>query len=225
MTEIVPGILEQEWEAMKAKLDVVTSFAKTVHIDLLDGKFAENFTFRDPHPFTSYTKDTLFELHLMVEDPLQYVKPFAEAGFRRFLGHVEMMPDQTEFVAVTESLGEVGLVLDADTPLSAITVPFENLDSVLVMSVKAGFSGQVFLENSLHKIASLAKQHPMLTIEVDGGITDQTITKVYQAGARRFVATSALFSKDDPQEAYHHLSEIVAKEVESSVLPLENGNS
>src|SRR5690606_21911611 len=124
-----------------------------------------NTSFLDPAPFAVYTKDIDFELHLMVEDPIRYVKPFADVGFRRFLGHVEMMPDQAAFVAVTQQYGEVGLVLDAHTPMNAITVPFEDLDSLLIMSVKAGFSGQSFLSDSLHKVSSLAKKHPFLLIE------------------------------------------------------------
>ena len=78
--EIIPGILEQDWENIEKKIALVKPFAKTMHVDLLDGKFAPNTTWLDPEPFKKYTKDILFEVHLMVDNPLQYLQPFADAG-------------------------------------------------------------------------------------------------------------------------------------------------
>jgi ribulose-phosphate 3-epimerase len=219
MSVIIPGILEQDWSEIQKKIELVRPFAKTIHIDLLDGKFADNHSFSDPEPFRQYATEIDFELHLMVEDPLQYVKPFAEAGFKRFLGHIEMMPNQSEFVAVAQQYGDVGLVLDAATSLDAVVVSYEDLDSLLVMTVKAGFSGQHFLPESLKKVRSLAKKHPFLMLEVDGGITTESLPKASKAGARRFVATSALFSAPDPKTAYHHLGEIVAVSHEETGSP------
>ena len=217
MSTIIPGILEQSWEDIEKKIELVLPFADTIHIDLLDGTFAENTSYLDPQPFKKYTDEIAFELHLMVDDPLSYVKPFAEAGFRRFLGHIEMMPNQTEFVALAESYGEVGLVLDAQTPIHELRVSLEDLDALLIMTVKAGFSGQKFLESSLAKVSQLRKEHPFLTVEVDGGINEHSLVQAYQAGARRFVATSAVFGAENPEKAYQRLSEIFAREEEASV--------
>lgn len=219
MSAIIPGILEQEWGEIEKKIELVRPFAKAIHIDLLDGKFADNHSFMDPEPFKKFSQDIDFELHLMVDDPLQYVKPFAEAGFTRFLGHVEMMPNQTDFVAVAQQYGEVGLVLDAHTSLDTVVVPYDDVDSVLIMTVKAGFSGQHFLTDSLKKVRTLAKKHPLLMIEIDGGVTEEALKKAYAAGARRFVATSAIFSVSDPKTAYHSLAGTVARLAEASVLP------
>lgn len=219
MSAVIPGILENEWDKIREKIELVLPFTDSLHIDLLDGKFAENTTWLDPEPFAQYTKDKIFELHLMVDNPLQYVEPFAQAGFTRFLGHVEKMPDQQAFVAKAEQYGEVGLVIDAHTSLDRVQISYEDLDCLLIMTVKAGFSGQAFVGESLKKVQTLSEKHPFLTIEVDGGITKETLQEAYHSGARRFVATSAIFGSDDPKKAYHSLSEIVAKEVEASVLP------
>ena len=125
---------------------------KKIHIDLIDGKFAPNVTFLDPMPFTKYTGNIEFELHMMVEEPLNFLKPFAAVGFRRFIGHIEKMSDQAEFVAEAQLLGDVSLAVDLLTPIESIEVPFEDLDGVLVMSVKAGESGQEFVQEILSKI-------------------------------------------------------------------------
>jgi len=219
MIEVIPGILEKDWSAIKEKIEIVRPFAKTIHIDLLDGTFTDNTSYMNPEPFRQYTKEIEFELHLMVDDPLQYVKPFAEVGFRRFLGHIEMMPNQTAFVAEVEQYGEVGLAIDAKTPLADIVVSLESLDSLLIMTVNAGFSGQRFLKRPLYKLGRVSSKEPFLLIAVDGGITTETLPKAYAAGARRFVATSAIFGQTDPEQAFNELAEIVAKTAAAPVLP------
>ena len=157
--EIIPGINETEWAEIEKKIELVLPFAKTIHIDLEDGIFVERKTFLDPEPFKKYTDRATFELHMMVDNPIQYLKPFADAGFKRILGHVEKMPDQTEFVALAQTLGAVGLALDGPTDLSAITVPFESLDSVLIYtSDKVGPSGPPLLDGRLEKVKHVVEK-------------------------------------------------------------------
>lgn len=207
MLQIIPGILEKSWIEIEKKIELVKSFAATIHIDIIDGKFAPNTTFLDPVPFAKYTKDIFFELHMMVEDPIKYLKPFADAGFKRFLGHIEKMPDQAEFVAQGQLLEEVGLALDGPTSLDAIKVLHSDLDCILVMTIKAGESGQMFDSGYLKKIEPLRQaQGQFLPIEIDGGINDQTILTAKNAGATRFVVNSFLF-KEDPNKQYQILKE------------------
>ena len=97
--KIIPGILEKDWPAIELRIQQVLPFAKAIHIDLIDGKFAPNTTFLDPSPFKKYTKDIPFELHMMVNEPINYLKAWADAGFQRFIGHIEKMSDQAKFVA------------------------------------------------------------------------------------------------------------------------------
>src|SRR3989344_4983209 len=206
---IIPGILEKDWPSIERKIQQVLPFAKAIHIDLIDGKFAPNTTFLDPAPFKKYTNDIPFELHLMVDEPINYLDSWADAGFRRFIGHIEKMSDQVEFVAKAQLLGEVGLGVDQDSQLDAIEVPFSDLDILLFMTVKAGFSGQEFVEKNLDKIKT-AREKSFIPIEVDGGINDQTILQVKESGADRFVATSFIF-KETPQEQYKILHGAVFK--------------
>ena len=205
MFEIIPGILEKEWTEIERKINLVKSFARVVHIDIIDGKFTPNTTFLDPTPFAKYSKDLLFEVHLMVEEPIQYLKPYATAGFKRFLGHLEKMSDQVEFVAQGELLGEVGLAIDGPTDLSAVKVPYTDLDSILIMTIKAGESGQMFVTDYLKKVEILRSAQNDIKVEVDGGINDKTIVEAHNAGATRFVANSFIFSSQNPQAQYQVL--------------------
>lgn len=206
--EIIPGILEKEWNAIERKIEIVKPFAKSIHVDILDGKFAPNTTFLDPTPFTKYSKDFFLELHMMVDNPIQYLEPYAEAGFKRFLGHVEKMPDQAEFVAQGQLLGEIGLAIDGPTNLSKVKVPYEDLDCVLIMTIKAGWSGQAFNPEHLKKAKMLrsafvkTSADKQVQIEIDGGINEKTILLAKNAGANRFISTSCLFGSQNPQSQY-----------------------
>lgn len=203
--DIIPGILEQEWAEIEKRIEKVKSFTKVIHIDLIDGKFTDNKTFLDPEPFKKYSDDIYFELHMMVEDPIKYLKPFANAGFKRFLGHVEKMPDQAAFVAQGQILGEVGLALDGQTPISTINIPFNDLDSILIYtSDRVGFSGPKLNPQRLEKIKEL-KEKTQIPIEADGGINDETIRATFDAGATRFVATSFIHNQANPLEQFNIL--------------------
>lgn len=206
LQEILPGVLEQDFQLIERKIERVKPFAKAIHIDLLDGKFAPNTTFFDPKPFAKYTQNIFFELHMMVDNPLQYIDAFAHVGFRRFIGHIEMMPDQASFVAKAQEAGEAVLALDAGTDINDIDVPFIDLDAILVMTVKAGFSNQSFLPKQLKKVKAL-REKTEIPLEVDGGINGETIHEAAMAGATRFVSTKHIYSNEDPKRAYEELIE------------------
>lgn len=205
MYEVIPGILEKDWSEIEKKIELVKSFTKTVHIDIIDGKFAPNTTFLDPSPFKKYSNDIFLELHMMVEEPIHYLKPWAEVGFKRFLGHIEKMSNQAEFVAQGQRLGEVGLAVDGPTSLNAIKVPYQDLDAILIYtSGQVGFSGPPFHPERLGKIRQV-RSASNIQIEVDGGITDQTVLNAKQAGATRFVTTSYLLNSTSLEGNYKNL--------------------
>ena len=209
--EVVPGILEGSWDEIERKISTISQFSKEIHIDFIDGRFANNKTFLDSAPFSKFANELYLEAHLMVEEPLQYLSSLAQAGFKRFLGHIEKMVNQEEFVAQGQLLGEVGLALDLDTPLDAIKVPFDDLDVVLVLAVKAGESGQEFQNQALEKIKILKQvqddKKTNTIIEVDGGIDDKTLPLAKNAGATRFVSTNFISNAQNPQAAYEAMTE------------------
>jgi ribulose-phosphate 3-epimerase len=200
MLEIIPAILEKDWQNIERKINLVKSFAKTIQIDLIDGKFLPQQTFLDPKPFAKSCWDYFMELHLMVENPLDYIKPFADVGFKRFIAHVEALPgleDQENFIKQGKLFGEVGLAIDKSTDISSVKVPLSSLDCLLIMLVKAGSSGQTFDVNVLEKIKQL-KARTQIPIEVDGGINLESATKAKESGATRFSVNSFLFKANPP---------------------------
>ncbi|OGH10744.1 MAG: hypothetical protein A3B38_03495 [Candidatus Levybacteria bacterium RIFCSPLOWO2_01_FULL_36_13] len=207
MNKIIPGILETKWEDIEKKIETAKILSKTIHIDIIDGVFAKNQTFLDPKPFSKYSNEIFFEAHFMVDNPLKFLEPFADAGFKRFLGHVEKMPDIAEFVAKGQLLGEVGLALDIDTNPADLKINLEDLDCLLLMGVKAGESGQQMQTRVFGKLQAL-KSKTFIPIEIDGGINDSNIVELQKMGADRFVSTSFLFS-GNPLESFKKLVNLV----------------
>jgi ribulose-phosphate 3-epimerase len=216
MAEIIPGILEKEWSEIERKFGIIKPFAKSVHVDILDEKFTANnagATFLNPIPFSRYSQDLFLEVHMMVEDPIQYLDSFAQAGFKRFIGHIEKMSDQFKFVAKAKQFGEVGLAIDGQTPLEKIKVSLSDLDSITIMTIEAGKSGQVFNQKYLEKVKILRSSqcNVKIPIEIDGGVSDETIIFGKYAGADRFVANSAIFRYPDPLLRFNLLKVIAEK--------------
>lgn len=200
---VIPTILEKSWEEIEAKFDIYKSFANSVHIDFIDGLFVDNLTFLDPKPFSKYSDYFSLEAHLMVKEPINYLDNLAKSGFKKFLGHIEKMSDQVEFVSKGQNLGLVGLALDFETSIQEIKVPLEDLDQILLMSIKAGWSGQKFENNTTKKIKQLREKY-LGVIEIDGGINDRSLVLAKNAGANIFCANSFLF-KGEPRKQYELL--------------------
>lgn len=204
-----PGTQITDWETMEQKIEQVLPFAESIHIDIVDGKFAPNTTWMDPAPFAKFAKQVKLEVHLMTENPLQYVKSFADAGFQRFIGQVEKMPDIAAFVAEGQLWGEVGLAIDGPTPLEGLDIPLDDLDVVqLYTGEKAGFSGATMLPNRLEKVKAIRAKDPFIAIEIDGGVSDATILQAKDAGVTRFVTTGFLFS-GNPEENFLKLKSLL----------------
>jgi len=203
---IIPGILENDWTEIEKKIEKILSFSRTIHVDLIDGKFVQNTTFLDPKPFTKYAKDAYFELHMMVDEPIDYLKPWAQAGFKRFLGHVEKMSDQAEFIAQGQILGEVGLAIDGPTNIDILSsINLDDLDCLLIYtSEKVGFSGPPFMSDRLTKVKKI-REKSQIPIEVDGGINEDTILLAKDAGANRFVSTSFISGSVVPHDQFEKL--------------------
>lgn len=217
MYEIIPspGTENKAFSEVEKKINAVKPLIRSIHIDVCDGKFAPNTTFADPEPFREYIrqmatersgwvaedKGILFEVHLMVEEPITYIEKWADVGFTRFIGQVEKMSSQEEFIAKAQMYGEAGLGVDGPTPLDAVKVSYDDLDTILFYTAdKAGFSGAKFQEDRLDKVKALRKLNEYLSIEVDGGINDETILVAAAAGVNRFVSTGFLFSMSTPKE-------------------------
>jgi ribulose-phosphate 3-epimerase len=197
--QIVPSTLSFDQSRLAEELiDAARAGADILQWDVMDGAFVPNLTVGwdiiaacRPHV------QTPFEAHLMIEHPGRYIADFAKAGNQRIIVHAEAA---THLHRVVEQIrGEgcaAGVALNPATPIDVVEHVLEELDTLLIMTVNPGFGGQQFISAMLPKIrqaaAMIAERQLPVRIEVDGGIAAATIRSVYDAGARKFVAGTAI---------------------------------
>ena len=218
MLEIAPSILSADFARLAEQVQAATEGGATLlHVDVMDGHFVPNITIGPP-VVASLRKSTELPLdvHLMIEDPDQYIPAFADAGADWISVHQEACPHLHRTLELVRSHGaQVGVVLNPATPVSTLEEVLEMVDFVLVMSVNPGFGGQKFIPASLEKIRKLAgmrnRSGANFRIEVDGGIALDTIGEVVRAGAEILVAGNAVFGKGNPKDNTQKLLKAAAE--------------
>ncbi|KIY21641.1 MULTISPECIES: ribulose-phosphate 3-epimerase [Mesobacillus] len=208
MVKIAPSILSADFSRLGEEIkDVERGGADYIHVDVMDGHFVPNITIgpllvEAIRPVTKLPLD----VHLMIENPDQYIKAFANAGADYITVHVEACRHLHRTIQLIKSTGaKAGVVLNPATPVENLRHIIEDVDMVLLMSVNPGFGGQKFLTSVLPKIREVKKladlYHPELEIEVDGGVNEETAKLVVEAGANVLVAGSAVFNNKDREAA------------------------
>lgn len=213
MIDVIPGILEKDSAEIERLIALVAPYVSWVQIDVADNTLVPNETFLQFEEFEVLTKHSgrvdlsklSFEAHLMVAEPEKYIRPLADAGFKRLIAHVESHDPRRFLDEATYESCEVGIAIDGPTELEQVEPFLESVDVVLVMTIEAGFSGQALMPETIEKIKKIHENFPDLAIEVDGGINDKTAKLVKDAGATRLVSTSYLFK--DPT----HIAAAIAR--------------
>jgi ribulose-phosphate 3-epimerase len=198
MVEIVPAILVKTREEFEMRVVSVSPYVSRIQIDIMDGKFVPNATLPvDQLP--PIPKNLLVEYHLMVENPLEYVKKIGKKGAIYEL-HVESLTDvQAAINAVKMMGGRVALAISPDTPISAVEPYLNSIEHVLVMTVHPGFSGQSYLSSMEEKMRALSAKG--VVVEVDGGVGLGSAKRAAHAGATLLGVASAIFAKPDVKAA------------------------
>lgn len=204
MIKIAPSILSADFACLGDEIKAIDAGgADYVHVDVMDGHFVPNITIGPLivdaiRPVTSLPLD----VHLMIENPDQYIPAFADAGADIIVVHAEASTHLHRTVQLIKSLGKkAGVSLNPATSLSALDMILPDIDLALLMTVNPGFGGQSFIENCLPKITALRQRIDELgkdiELQVDGGVKIDNIEKIAAAGANVFVAGSAVFGTDD----------------------------
>ncbi len=205
---IAPSILSADFSCLKDQLqETEAAGADWIHIDVMDGHFVPVLTM-GPNIVEACRRSSKLpiEVHLMIERPEQMLEAFAQAGANRLIVHVETCPHLHRTLQTIRELGcQNGAALNPGTPAVLVEPVLPALDLLLAMTVNPGYSGQKFIPEVLPKIRELRRLLDNLDrevpIEVDGGINAETLPMAWQAGARVFVAASAVYRHPDGIEA------------------------
>lgn len=214
MVKLAPSILSADFARLLEDVKKVEKAGcEYLHIDVMDGHFVPNITL-GPAIVKSLRKDVnmVFDAHLMIENPDNYIEEFVKAGCDIITVHVEACTHLHRTIQNIKSHGiKAGVVLNPATSLDTIKYVLDDVDMVLLMSVNPGFGGQSYIPCVTEKIRELRKMIDErglnVEIEVDGGVKPSNIKEVVEAGADVCVAGSAIFGKDDIDAAVRDLRE------------------
>ncbi|MBR2847596.1 MAG: ribulose-phosphate 3-epimerase [Clostridia bacterium] len=202
VVKISPSLLAADPNCLGSELKKVEDAgAQMIHLDIMDGHFVPNLSF-GPGQIKGLRKNSnlIFDVHLMLTDPIDYIDAFADAGADIITFHVEANSDIKECIDKIHSHGiKAGLVIKPDTEVTEYLKYINDIEMILIMSVYPGFGGQKFIPRVLPKATEIRKAAgPDFDIEIDGGITLENYKLALDAGVNVLVAGSSIYNAEDP---------------------------
>jgi ribulose-phosphate 3-epimerase len=211
MAKIIPAILAQDAIEFAQKLRLVESSVDTVHIDVTDGKFVPYKNWADPEVVKTIPTKVNYELHLMVCDVAGELAAWKKIeNVKRAIFHIEVKKNHIRLVQSIKKNGwQVGVALNPRTSIKRIEKILPLVDAVLFLGVTPGRSGQKFQSQILAKIKALKKNHPHITIEVDGGVKLSNARQIKDAGADALCAASVIYKNKKPKKIINDLKKLI----------------
>ena len=212
---IVPAILAKNRAEFVKKLKQMESVADLVQVDVMDGRFVPNTTWHSTKDVARIKTKLLFELHLMVQNPLPIVTDWMKVkGLRRVIFHAESPVRLTDMIReARERCLEVGIAISPKTSLKQIIPYLSRIDLVLVMGGEPGFSGKPLDSNTIDTVRAIRKKSKKILIGFDIGVSKETIPTLVRAGVTHLCAASAIFQAKNPKKEFISLSRIAARAV------------
>jgi ribulose-phosphate 3-epimerase len=208
---IVPAILTDDPVTLEKLVRQAESFTGYAQIDIMDGQFVPSHSVTCEQVAAARPM-LAWEAHLMVLHPENCLADFQRAGAEKIVFHYEATPSPEVIIRETRKLGiKVGLAVNPETPITAITPLVKDVDSVLFLAVHPGFYGAAFLPEVLDKIVDFRKACPDTETGIDGGVKEENIVRIAQSGVDFICIGSALFRQAQPAEAYRRLMTLVGR--------------
>ena len=212
---VSPSVLSCDFGNIERDIKMLhSSDAQWIHIDIMDGVFVPNISFGFPvlEVIRKHT-DKVLDVHLMIENPDNYLVNFKKAGADILTVHFEVCRHLNRTISAIKELGmKAGVALNPHTPVSLLEEVIQDLDLVLIMSVNPGFGGQKFIPSSIEKVKKLAEliqqKNSKAIIEVDGGVNLEAGRKLKKAGAQALVAGSFVFGSESPNQTITELKNL-----------------
>lgn len=214
---IAPSLLAADFANLQREIELVNqSEADWFHLDIMDGVFVPNISFGMPvvKAIAKHAKKNL-DVHLMIVNPDQYIKTFADLGSHTITVHYEACNHlHRTLQAISAERVQTGVALNPHTPVQVLEDIIQDVDLVLIMSVNPGFGGQAFIEHTYQKVEALKnlieRKNAKTLIEIDGGVNAANAKKLADVGADILVAGSFVFSSENPTQTIKTLKEQIA---------------
>ena len=212
---ITPSILNANFDDLESEIAKISQVSDLLHLDVMDNIFVPNFTFdfKRAKEIIDFSK-LLVDAHLMIADPDDMASKYAQAGCASVTFHYEAAKDSRVIIKNIKSNGaKAGIAIKPGTKFSQIEEFIDDIDMLLIMTVEPGFGGQSFMHDQMDKVAKARDRinqckEPLPILQVDGGITLETIGEAASAGANCFVAGSAVYKSSNPADMVEQLRKI-----------------